>query len=514
MKYLLNAKQMKSIDTFSIEQIGIPSLVLMERAALAVTESVLRDIKSMPAHEKLKVLCICGRGNNGADGLCVARQLTEHGINAEVLIVGDVDKTGTEEYEHQKKILRNIGVVFRNKADFSEYNFIIDAIFGIGLSRAVEGEYAKLIGQINQIREKHPGMKVVAVDIPSGISADNGVAMGIAVKADETITFGYDKIGLVKYPGAAYAGRIQTAQIGFAGAAITQLDSPAVYYTRQDLQKIPDREQDSNKGTYGKVLLIAGSESMAGAACLSARACYRTGCGLVKVLTHEINRNVVMSAVPEAITDVYTGQEDQEQLADLIQKNMDWASVIILGPGIGMSHYSYDIVKTVLETGKKGGTKKPLILDADALNLVSSSKELMDLIPYANVILTPHMGEMSRLTGKSIAQLKLNTKEEAESLARKTSGVCVLKDAVTVVSDGKQAYYNRSGNSGMSTAGCGDVLTGVIAGMLCTGMNPYESACMGVYVHGLAGDQAADESSAYAMTASDIIESLKQVLSK
>ena len=520
MNYLLDAKQMKEIDTYSIQTVGIPSVVLMERAALAVSSVIISKV-SKTALKDMRVLCVCGYGNNGADGLAVARQLAEKGVSVTVMLVqsdsNQAGKTGTEEFELQKSILINIGVEFRNNVNFSEYNFIIDGIFGIGLSRDITGNYAAVINQINASKQNNPAQMIIAIDVPSGVNASNGQIMSVAVRADETITFGYHKIGLVRYPGASYAGKVTVSQIGFATQAIDRIQNKAITFTDDDLTLIPKRCADTNKGSFGKVLIIAGSEDMGGAACLSSLAAYRSGCGLVKVFTHQNNRNLVLGMVPEAIMCTYDSCDDAvEKLEDAL----DWASCVIIGPGIGTSKRSYDIVKHVIQyfiQFRKQDEKweVPLIMDADAINLVSAHTDLSELLDRKTeikLILTPHMGEMSRLTGVKIQDLKMDSGRYAMELSKKFHAVCVLKDAVTAVSDGNNLYYNMAGNCGMATAGSGDVLTGVIAGMLSSGLDAYHAACMGVYVHARAGDAAAEKLGTFSMKAKDIAEEIATVL--
>ena len=218
MEYLLNARQTKEVDTFSIQLKKIPSLVLMERAALSVTERIISYTQDKKIEsDKLKVLCVCGHGNNGADGIAVARQLNERDIKCDILTVGDENKRGTDEYELQLEIARNLDIQVRNNAVFDEYNVIVDAIFGIGLSRDIEGGYKQIIEEINAF--KNDENVVVAVDIPSGVNASNGHIMNCAVKADITVTFGYNKVGIVLYPGADYAGNVYVSNIGFAKEA-------------------------------------------------------------------------------------------------------------------------------------------------------------------------------------------------------------------------------------------------------------------------------------------------------
>ena len=389
-----------------------------------------------------------------------------------------------------------------------EYTTIVDAIFGIGLSRPVTGTCAEVIGWINA-----QSAKVAAVDIPSGICADTGKVLGTAVKADMTVTFACRKPGHILYPGTEYCGRVIRKNIGILPERLGAGEPELFTYTKSDLGRIAPRTPYSNKGTYGKVLLIAGSSGMSGAACLSAMASYRCGCGLVRVFTTECNRVMIQTYLPEAIVTPY--REDtfpEQQLADALA----WADVTGIGPGLGTGAVSGEILEYVLRN-----FKGPLVVDADGLNLLARSRILQDepgLLAGGGseqrkpVIVTPHIGEMMRLMCASKESVLENIVESAEQFAGKYKVICALKDARTIVSDGHRTYLNTSGNSGMATAGSGDVLTGVICGLLAQGNEPFEAATLGVYLHGLAGDAACAGYGAYGMIARDIAFSVGEVL--
>lgn len=508
MKRIMDATQMKQIDEYSIEKAGIPSMVLMERAALNVTQTVAGRLK-----EGDKVLCICGSGNNGADGMAVARQLTELGILAEVYPVFEEGK-GTAELKAQLGILKALGIRCVNQPKISEYNCIVDAIFGIGLSREITGNYKNTIEMINL--GKAAEALVVAVDIPSGINAADGQVMGCAVRADITVTFGYAKRGLCLYPGRLYAGELVVGNAGFAELRfLPELQKNAAFVLEDgDIREYFNRPAEANKGTFGKLLLVAGSENMAGAAALSAKAAYRTGCGLVKVFTHENNRAVVLSHVPEAVLVTYgSAGEAKEKLI----KELDWADCVVAGPGISQSETAKALITGIAAYQVPEGKELPVIFDADALNIIAAQKDviLQHISRRIQCIYTPHMGEMARLSGMEIAQIKRDSCGVASKMARKLHGICVLKDAATVVSDGERICINMSGSSGMATAGSGDVLTGIMAGVLlekAEDKSLYEKVCMGVYLHGRAGDYAAFDKGNISMKAMDIADNAAQVL--
>ena len=506
MRYLTDSHTMKAVDNCSIHEFGIPSVVLMERAALGVSAFLRKHAEHNNKKTGIKVVCVCGSGNNGADGLAAARQLNEDGIDVHVVFAGTSE--GTDEYRLQKSIVGNLGidcVEYDGNIDFSEYDYIIDAIFGIGLSRAVEGRYAQVIEAINKARE-NPDTKIIAVDIASGISADNGQIMGIAVKADYTITFGYNKTGIMFYPGASYSGSVKVINAGFVTEDIlhkkVKCFGSIFTYDDEDVGRLLVRKPDSNKGTYGRTLIIAGSKNMGGAAILSASAAYRSGTGLVKVLTHEVNKTALLCRMPECLISTYL---DNMPLAAELKADFEWAKSIAVGPGLSMNGVAAELTRCVLER-----EDKVRILDADALNI---SVEEQITFRGNNVVVTPHIGEMSRLTGKSIADIKADITGTAVSYAREHNCICVLKDARTVVTDGKDIYINISGNDGMATGGSGDVLSGMITSLMAQGMDCFEAAKLGVYIHGLAGDKAADEKTRYSMVEGDIIKNIPVLLS-
>lgn len=492
MEYLLNSLQMKRCDSDTIQKIGIPSLVLMERAALAVVEEIEKA-----SFDLGHVLVVCGSGNNGGDGFAVARLLKDRRVPVTVVFVGK-EGSLSEETKTQKKICENCGIKIGTKLEPGEYTTIVDAIFGIGLSRKVEGRYAELINVINS-----QNARVVAVDIPSGISADTGKVMGSAVTADMTVTFGYRKIGQILYPGTEYCGKVVCRDIGIRMSEAVAAERPAFSYEKEDLETIPKRPPYSNKGTYGKVLLIAGSQGMSGACYLAALAAYRSGCGLVRVFTPECNRQVIQASLPEALVTVWDPRHfPQEELAAALK----WADVTGIGPGLGTGPVQNLILKYVLENWNG-----PLVIDADGLNLLADRLDLLTQ-SRADLILTPHIGEMTRLGAVTKEAILEDILSFAKQYADRRQIICVLKDARTVVSDGKRTYVNTSGNSGMAVGGSGDVLTGVICGLLAQGMGPYGAACTGVYLHGLAGDAARKQMGGYGMLAGNIADQIGKVL--
>ena len=492
MRYLVTAQEMKQYDTNTIEYLGIPGPVLMERAALAA-ENFLKE-RFDAVKERAKVLIFAGMGNNGGDGLALARLLAADGYTVAVRLVGDPDKA-TEQWNGQWRILQHFPVKTDSNVRTDEYNVIVDALFGVGLSRPVKGIYAEAVKQMNEAE----GFKL-ALDVPSGICSDTGSVLGCVFLADATITFGFCKRGLVMYPGADYAGEVHTVDVGIGPESFLG-QIPEMYTLENGEKCLPDRDPSGNKGTFGKTLLIAGSNGMAGAAILAARAAYRSGSGMVKVITAEENRQILQQGIPEAL------YGSCRQLAE----SLKWADVIAIGPGIGREEQALQCLRTVVEK-----SRKPLVLDADALNLLAeeNGKLLTEELQRQGakgrtILLTPHVGELSRLLGRSIPECKEDLPNCARTLAECFHGVAVAKDARTVVCKEQGAcYLNITGNSGMATAGSGDVLTGVITGLLAQGMEAFQAAVNGVYLHGLAGELAAKLHTEYGVMAGDIADCL------
>ncbi len=494
MKYILNADEMKNVDSYSIHTIGIPSVVLMERAALSVTDYITD--KLLVKADRQRIICVCGSGNNGADGLAVARQLHLKGYEVDVFL--NEGRHPTEEYRIQLNIIRNLGIQCIDDPDFSGYGVVVDALFGIGLSGNLEKKASSIVENINKAHSK--GACVVSVDIPSGINATSGMVMESSVNADVTVTFGYTKTGQVLYPGAVYCGRVRTADIGFA-EYIGMPKNRYVYEKADITSNMPQRMPDSNKGSCGKALIIAGSDKYGGAAILASRAAYRMGAGLVKLITHSDNRNIVLGNNMECLLDTY-GCE----LPCNLDRSISWADALCIGPGLSQGDIAEKLVRrTIEDSGKKR------LYDADALNIIATENIVFE---GKNIVVTPHVGEMSRMTGKSITQIKADIIGTAVDYANEHNCICVLKDARTIVTDGNDVYINISGNDGMATGGSGDVLSGIITSLMAQGMDCFEAAKLGVYIHGLAGDEAALKKTKYSMVAEDIVENISAVLSK
>lgn len=496
MQLWVNAAQMKAADQYTIQKLGVPSLELMEHAAQACVQ-VLEDEKVDLSH----VCVVCGSGNNGGDGFAIARILQNNRYSVETFCVGNPEHYTEETQEQMHRLQECGGKITYGMPQEDSYSVVIDAVFGVGLSRKVEGRYRQVIEQMNRMR----GTKF-AVDIPSGLSATTGCILGCAFKADYTVTFQLKKIGLELSQGRTMAGRVIVPDIGVSTDSICE-DQEIVRTAGKDIYRkmLPDRPEDSNKGTYGRLLVIAGSKGMAGAAYLNAHAAYMTGAGLVRIYTSSDNREILQTLLPEAIITTYE-EYNKEELLSLLT----WADSVCIGSGLGMSRLSEKILKTVIEY-----VKVPCLIDADGLNLLAENKNYLNQMAERRFVITPHMKEMSRLTGTPVEELKADRIQILKDFISRYRITCVLKDSRTLIaSEEKGIRMNLTGNSAMAKAGSGDVLAGVISGWMVQGKEAEDAAELGTYIHGLSGDLAKFEKGVYSVMARDLIEYISKALMK
>ena len=496
MQLWVNAAQMKAADQYTIQKLGVPSLELMEHAAQACVQ-VLEDEKVDLSH----VCVVCGSGNNGGDGFAIARILQNNRSSVETFCVGNPEHYTEETQEQMHRLQECGGKITYGMPQEDSYSVIIDAVFGVGLSRKVEGRYRQVIEQMNRMR----GTKF-AVDIPSGLSATTGCILGCAFKADYTVTFQLKKIGLELSQGRTMAGRVIVPDIGISTDSICE-DQEIVRTAGKDIYRkmLPDRPEDSNKGTYGRLLVIAGSKGMAGAAYLNAHAAYMIGAGLVRIYTSSDNREILQTLLPEAIVTTYE-EYNKEELLSLLT----WADSVCIGSGLGMSRLSEKILKTVIEY-----VKVPCLIDADGLNLLAENKNNLNQMAERRFVITPHMKEMSRLTGTPVEELKADRIQILKDFISRYRITCVLKDSRTLIaSEEKGIRMNLTGNSALAKAGSGDVLAGVISGWMVQGKEAEDAAELGTYIHGLSGDLAKFEKGVYSVMARDLIEYISKALMK
>lgn len=520
---------MQTIDRITIEEYKIPAMVLMERAALKVTEHIEKLMENMTNWDEKKILVVCGVGNNGGDGVAAARMLYQKGYQVDVVVIGNMTHF-SEQMKIQVEIAKRLSVPFIQNPTYTNYSIIVDSLFGVGLSRNVAGEYETAICNINESKAI-----VVAVDLPSGVNADDGSILGVAVKADITVTFGYSKVGLIRYPGGLVAGKVLVEDIGFPEQAYElakeRYEEWLEFYTfeKDDFKLLPERKQYSHKGTFGTVLVVAGSKGMSGACYFAAKSAIRSGAGLVKVLTVDENREIIQTALPEAVVLTYTEEslKEEQRKLEYIQAVED-ADSIIIGPGLGTNDLSKQILDFTLKY-----TRTWTILDADGINLLAreiDQKEaelrsqniedysrIMWRIEYIGkniqqkIILTPHLKEFSRLLGVSVSKINKNFVDIMKLCSYNNSLIHIIKDARTTVVQGKKCYINTSGNDGLATGGTGDTLTGIIGGLLAQGIQPMDAACLGVYAHGLTSEVYKENHYSGSMIASDVIDMIQDV---
>lgn len=498
---------MRAVDKAASEIGGIPSIVLMENAAIACVNELKKDFGELTGK---RIAVFCGKGNNGGDGFAIARHL--HNMDAEVsvyLVCGNEFKGDAKiNFDIIKKMNVNIDVVSDTenlKYIIRSNDIIIDAIYGTGIHGTVGGISYDVINEINE-NSKY----TMAVDVPSGINSDSGEICGICIRADKTVTFAAYKVGMLMFPAADYTGKVTVADISIPDY-ILEGQSININVTDEEFVRanFPVRENNSQKGDYGKVLVIAGSVGMTGAAYLSSQSAVTAGSGLV-TLAIPAGLNGAMEA---KTTEVMTlPVEDinghiSSGAAEKILERTDMADAVLIGPGLGRSSDAARVLKSVLSH-----SKVPVIIDADGINAASRDMDILSDCTCP-VIFTPHAVEMSRLTGLDRDYIEENRLVASKEFAEEYGVTVILKGHHTIVtaSDGEQ-YINITGNPGLATGGSGDVLAGITASLAARGINETAAAAMAVYIHGKAGDIAKDKYGIESVTASLVMESIPDAL--
>lgn len=484
---LYTAQQTRELDRIAIEEFGIPGFTLMKRAGQA-TFDLMRE-----AYSTAKSVCVvCGMGNNGGDGYVIATLAVQAGLQVSLIQLGNVQSISGDALIAREDYLATGSEVFAYDEKLLEVEVIVDAIFGTGLTRKVEGDWAAAIDGINRSKAK-----IVAVDIPSGLNADTGRILGAAVNANLTVTYIGVKTGLLTGHARDYVGNLKFDNLDVPDEAYQQLHTASTGTLPKSIipdnlskQLLKPRARCGHKGSHGHVLLIGGTQGMSGAIRLAGESCLRTGAGLVSVATHPAHADSVNIARPELMV---SGIHKTEDLLSLLEK----ASVVAIGPGLGKTQWAQELLAKVIELDK------PMVLDADALNLLSTLS-----ISKQNWILTPHPAEAARLLSTETADIEKDRYQSIENICKKWGGVCVLKGAGSLVSDGKQTAVCTAGNPGMASGGMGDVLTGVIAALLAQGLSLYEAAKLGTQLHAQAADLAA-ENGERGLLASDLFPYLR-----
>lgn len=492
MKKILCSRRMKACDRREIEK-RTASEVLMERAAGEVYKALCRNF------DLTNVLFVCGGGNNGGDGLIAAMLCAADGNKTSILFCGREDACTTETARRLTEA-KKAGVEF---VEFltEDYTTIVDAMFGIGLSREIDGENAVIINNINRSKAK-----VLSVDIPSGICADNGEILGCAVKADETVAIQAYKRGHFLGDGVEMCGKITCVDIGISCAGAENFDGEGdivpFVLAKGDIQLLSKRKKDSNKGTYGRAVIVGGAPGMCGAVYFSALAAYRSGAGLVEIFTSKENRIPLQTLIPEAVVTVTDWDEPD---TEVLKASLDRARVVCVGPGMSTSMGALRILSEVYRS-----VKTSLIVDADALNL--TAKYGLSYPAGIPIAVTPHPLELSRLTGKTPEELKADLWQAAKTYAEENHVICVAKDHHTVTAHKSNVFVNASGTPAMAKGGSGDVLCGIIAGLRCGGLSMLGASSLGVYIHGLAGEKAEEKYGTSAPLAHEIADLVGEVL--
>ncbi len=497
---IVTSREITTIDRLTIEEYKIPSLVLMERAAL----SVVKHIVKMSAKN---LIILAGPGNNGGDGIAAGRILKNKVKKLTIFQPFCEDKL-SQDCKTQLEIAQkfNIPIIrdYPQEKEIVHADVIIDAFFGTGLKRPIDGKLAQFIEKLNTFKKI-----IVAVDIASGICSDTGQLLGVAVKSDITVTFGLPKKGHMLYPGKDYTGKLFIEDIGFPDELIKS-DSIKTTIIEKNFacSLVPPRPAYSHKGRYGHVLVIAGSTGKTGAALMTAKSALRAGSGLVTISIPELLKDVFQSKIleemilPVPCTERTLSRKALPQIIDFLNER---ATSVAFGPGVGVNEDIEIILKELILN-----CKCPMVIDADGITVLAGIKDTLKE-SKTDIILTPHPGELSRLINISVKDIEKQRTDIAQKIARDLNVVLVLKGVPTVVANPKEeVYLNPTGNPGMATGGSGDVLTGIIASLTGQGLSTLDASLLGVYIHGLAGDIAARVKGFHGMIAGDIIESLPE----
>ena len=506
---LAEAQVMRDLDACTINDYGIPGIVLMENAGRCTVEAMLK--RYGPLTGKL-ISVLVGPGNNGGDGLVIARYL--HQIGAKPLVVlltcpekllGDA-AVNLQIVKHLPITIKQVverGDLDLIAASLQHSTLLVDAIFGTGLTREVGGNFAAAITLMNQT-----GRPIVAVDMSSGLNSDSGQVMGVCVRADLTVTYGLAKPGQVTYPGADQVGSLDVVDIGIPPEVVAQAEIKIDLLQKRDVAGlVPQRFADSHKGSFGHLLVLAGSHGKTGSAILSVKGALRAGTGLVTLGSPQKLNGIYEASLAEAMTvplasDYCLSIDDYINILTVLSGK----KAVVLGPGLGLADETRALVSKLYRN-----VELAMVIDADGLNGLSQEKALVNHKAVGR-IMTPHPGEMARMTGLSIREIQANRREVAASFAKENNVVLVLKGAATIIADphGRLAI-NPTGNPGMATGGMGDVLSGVIGGLLSQGLSVWEAACLGVYAHGLAADRIAAKVQA-GFLASEVADEMPLVL--
>lgn len=516
---IVTAEQMAAIDRYAIDHMGIPSLELMENAGRAVARIANRCTGRI--YGTRRIVLFVGKGNNGGDALVAARYLiNEHpDITTKVVLLSSPDELKGDALENFQKLTDiaphsilhgdTLDKLLEIKLIAQKAHLIIDGIFGTGFHGAPRGHLAEAIFFINSLHKK-----VMAIDIPSGVNGSSGAVEKMAVNAWLTVTFGLPKSGLLFDQGPAHAGRVTVVDIGFPEEAVASVASDLRYLTWKSLRTLlPDRPVDAHKGSCGHLFVLAGSRGLTGAGILAASAAMRAGCGMVTLGCPKSLDNIFETNLIEVITAPLPETESQtldvcalDEVLDIIERRK--CSAVLIGPGLGRHPQTTELVQALIES-----SPVPMVIDADALNALADSSPEMFSQANSQIIITPHPGELSRLLGVSIKEIQQDRVRYARKCTDTYGVITILKGNHTVLAarDGA-VYVNPTGNSGLATAGTGDVLAGLVGSLLVQGMNPLDAACAGVFIHGKVADTVTHFVGKRSLIASDLIKYLPDIL--
>ena len=521
---VVTAAEMRQIDQDTIEGIGIPGIVLMETAGSAIVRAIEQYY---PTCQRIGIFA--GKGNNGGDGIVIARQLAHIGRDVRLFLVSPPDSF-TGEAQTNLQIAKNLGLRIAEMltdaalgSDFfverstslthiASCELLVDAIFGTGLRGTVRDPIATVINAINRL-----STPILSVDLPSGLDADTGHSLGTCVRADRTVTIGLPKRGLLMHPGAELAGKLEVVDIGFPEQVVDAQNIKVNWTTAaQAAQWIPLRPPSSHKGSYGRVLVIAGSTGMTGAAALASEAALRAGAGLATLATPKHLNPILEGLLPEVMTlplpETDAGSLSLSATSTILEFAVKTKSILAIGPGLSQHPETVSFVHQLIRENREQGLDLRMVIDADGLNALAQVRETLSLL-NSDAVLTPHPGEMARLTSTSVPVLEKDRISTAQQFASKYGVTLVFKGAPTVISTPNgNLWVNSTGNPGMATGGMGDVLTGIIAGLMAQGIPSENAAALGVYLHGLAGDIVAEKLGRHGLIASDVLKAVPQAI--
>lgn len=512
---LVTSEKMRELDRRAVRGFGLRGIILMENAGRGVAEIVKRELCGGRCK---RVSVVAGKGNNGGDGFVCARHLKNAGFEVEVFSFADIrafkGDAGTnariwKRMGGETEKISSPGDIKRYLVRWRHSSVIVDAIFGTGLSEEVKGVYRNAIDVINELKKP-----VVSVDVPSGLDATRGRVLGSAIKATVTATMALAKVGFYIYPGRDYTGRVEIIDIGIPGE-ITEDDSIRWNLIDEVMVKrtLKPRTKDTHKGTYGHTLVVGGSTGKTGAAYMAAMGAMRVGAGLVTIALPESLNPIMEVKTTEVMTlplpEAGGGMLAESSYAET-EMALDGKSALVLGPGLGAVSSGY--VRKVIE----GCVKKniPFVIDADGLNALRGDLSALKRAARVGgrIIITPHPAEAARLLNTTAKKVQADRIGSAQRLFKEAGCIVALKGASTVVVSERGVFINPTGNPGMATAGTGDILSGMLGGLLSCGLSPHDAAVIAVYLHGLAGDRVAEKSGEAGMIATDILSAIPSAL--